>query len=314
MVEMHKEVPGKRFDRYHELGQHAFGEKMGLWVVVPQQLMVEIGVNIVYMITGGNSLKKIHDLACHDCKPIKTTYFIMIFASVHFFLSNLPSFNSITLVSLAAAVMSLSYSTIAWVASAHKGVVPDVSYGHRATTTAGNVFNFLSALGDVAFEFAGHNVVLEIQATIPSTPDCPSNRNFHHPRLSGNPRMTMDWQGAPASPSSFTVKRILRLEIPVDTYLNFNFVGRLLGLRGNSLKWVEATTGCRVCIRGKGSIKDPEKEEKLRGRLGYEHLNEPLHVLIEADLPANIIDIRLRQAQEIIEELLKPVIIEVISG
>ncbi|TYK24899.1 KH domain-containing protein [Cucumis melo var. makuwa] len=79
------------------------------------------------------------------------------------------------------------------------------------------------------------------------------------PRLSGNPGMTMDWQGAPASPSSFTVKRILRLEIPVDTYPNFNFVGRLLGPRGNSLKRVEATTGCRVYIRGKGSIKDPEK-------------------------------------------------------
>lgn len=51
------------------------------------------------------------------------------------------------------------------------------------------------------------------------------------------------------------------------------------------------------------------QEEKLRGRPGYEHLNEPLHILIEADLPANIIDIRLRQAQEIIEELLKPVVI-----
>lgn len=35
--------------------------------------------------------------------------------------------------------------------------------------------------------------------------------------------MTMDWQGAPASPSSFTVKRILRLEIPVDTYPNVSF-------------------------------------------------------------------------------------------
>ncbi|KAH7844562.1 hypothetical protein Vadar_029372 [Vaccinium darrowii] len=128
-----------------------------------------------------------------------------------------------------------------------------------------------------------------------------------HERLVGNPGMTMDWQGAPASPSSYTVKRILRLEIPVDTYPNFNFVGRLLGPRGNSLKRVEATTGCRVFIRGKGSIKDPDKEEKLRGRPGYEHLNEPLHLLIEADLPANIVDIRLRQAQEIIEELLKPV-------
>ncbi|KAL9303679.1 hypothetical protein ACSQ67_020942 [Phaseolus vulgaris] len=126
-------------------------------------------------------------------------------------------------------------------------------------------------------------------------------------RLRGTPGMTMDWQVAPASPSSFTVKRILRLEIPVDTYPNFNFVGRLLGPRGNSLKRVEASTGCRVYIRGKGSIKDPDKEEKLRGRPGYEHLNEPLHILIEADLPANIVDIRLRQAQEIIEELLKPV-------
>ncbi|KAI4324550.1 hypothetical protein MLD38_030030 [Melastoma candidum] len=126
-------------------------------------------------------------------------------------------------------------------------------------------------------------------------------------RLGGLHGMTMDWQGAPASPSSFTVKRILRLEIPVDAYPNFNFVGRLLGPRGNSLKRVEATTGCRVYIRGKGSIKDPDMEEKLRGRPGYEHLNDPLHILIEADLPANVVDIRLRQAQEIIEELLKPV-------
>lgn len=126
-------------------------------------------------------------------------------------------------------------------------------------------------------------------------------------RLSGPHGMTMDWQGAPASPSSYTVRRILRLEIPVDNYPNFNFVGRLLGPRGNSLKRVEVTTGCRVYIRGKGSIKDIDKEDKLRGRPGYEHLNEPLHILIEADLPANIVDIRLRQAQEIIEELLKPV-------
>ncbi|KAL4377226.1 hypothetical protein GQ457_02G012310 [Hibiscus cannabinus] len=28
MVEMHELVPGKRFDRYHELGQYAFGDKL----------------------------------------------------------------------------------------------------------------------------------------------------------------------------------------------------------------------------------------------------------------------------------------------
>uniref|UniRef100_A0A9I9CCZ9 Uncharacterized protein n=1 Tax=Cucumis melo TaxID=3656 RepID=A0A9I9CCZ9_CUCME len=43
--------------------------------------------------------------------------------------------------------------------------------------------------------------------------------------------MTMDWQGAPASPSSFTVKRILRLEIPVDTYPNVNSIKKCLCMR-----------------------------------------------------------------------------------
>lgn len=48
--------------------------------------------------------------------------------------------------------------------------------------------------------------------------------------------------------------------------------------------------------------------------MGYEHLTDPLHILIEAELPANIIDARLKQAQEIIEELLKPVVSEFICN
>ncbi|KAL9234801.1 hypothetical protein vseg_009627 [Gypsophila vaccaria] len=178
MVEMHEMVPGKRFDRYHELGQHAFGEKLGLWIVVPQQLIVEVGVDIVYMVTGGKSLKKFHDIVCTGKKcekdGIKTTYFIMIFASVHFVLSHLPNFNSIAGISLAAAVMSLSYSTIAWTTSLHKGVQSDVSYALKGTSSAAKVLDFFNALGTVAFAYAGHNVVLEIQATLPSTPEKPS--------------------------------------------------------------------------------------------------------------------------------------------
>ncbi|KAH9611522.1 hypothetical protein KSS87_008467 [Heliosperma pusillum] len=175
MVEMHEMVPGKRFDRYHELGQHAFGEKLGLWIVVPQQLIVEVGVDIVYMVTGGKSLKQFHDIICANkkCKTdgIKLTYFIMIFASVHFVLSHLPNFNSIAGVSLAAAVI---YSTVAWASSLHKGVQPDVSYALRGTNGATKTLDFFNALGTVAFAYAGHNVVLEIQATIPSTPEKPS--------------------------------------------------------------------------------------------------------------------------------------------
>ena len=50
------------------------------------------------------------------------------------------------------------------------------------------------------------------------------------------------------------------------------------------------------------------QEEQLRDKPGYEHLNEQLHVLIEAEQPANVIDLQLNKAREIIEDLLKPVV------
>lgn len=67
-----------------------------------------------------------------------------------------------------------SYSTIAWVASAHHGQEPDVSYAYKDTTASNTVYGVFNALGDIAFAYAGHNVVLEIQATIPSSPEKPS--------------------------------------------------------------------------------------------------------------------------------------------
>ena len=67
-----------------------------------------------------------------------------------------------------------SYSTIAWAASLVKGVHEDVAYTARGKSPSARTLNFFTALGDIAFAFAGHNVVLEIQATIPSTPEKPS--------------------------------------------------------------------------------------------------------------------------------------------
>ncbi|KAL3851079.1 hypothetical protein ACJIZ3_012961 [Penstemon smallii] len=139
------------------------------------------------------------------------------------------------------------------------------------------------------------------------------------------PSSVTSWLGSQGSSSGLIVKRTIRVDIPVDQYPNvlafvfqvvlslyniaafyYNFVGRLLGPRGNSLKRVEATTDCRVLIRGRGSIKDPAREEMMRGKPGYEHLNEPLHILVEAELPVEIIDARLMQAREILEDLLNP--------
>ena len=74
-----------------------------------------------------------------------------------------PNFNALTMVSLAAAVMSITYSTIAFGASVAHGQVPDVHYNLDGYTLANGLFGVWNALGTVAFAYGGHNVVLEIQ-------------------------------------------------------------------------------------------------------------------------------------------------------
>lgn len=109
MIQLHECVPGTRFDRYIDLGRHAFGSKLGPWVVLPQQLIVQVGCDIVYMVTGGKCLKKFMEVACVNCTQLRQSYWILIFGGLQFFLSQLPNFNSVAGVSLAAAVMSLRW-------------------------------------------------------------------------------------------------------------------------------------------------------------------------------------------------------------
>lgn len=137
-------------------------------------------------------------------------------------------------------------------------------------------------------------------------PGAQAQENGYLQRMRALQASSIGWNGAPGVTTSPVVKKVVRLDVPIDKFPSYNFVGRLLGPRGNSLKRVEATTQCRVYIRGQGSVKDAIKEEELRGKPGYEHLNEPLHVLVEAELPADIIDNQLNQAVGILEDLLKP--------
>lgn len=41
--------------------------------------------------------------------------------------------------------------------------------------------------------------------------------------------------------------------------LQFNFVGRILGPRGMTAKQLEQETGCKIMVRGKGSMRDKKK-------------------------------------------------------
>lgn len=107
LVEMHEVVPGKRFDRYTELAEHAFGSKVGYWSIMPQQTLVQVATDIVYIVTGGKSLKKCLGLPFPTMAKGRQTYYILFFTGLQILLSQTPNFNSLKGVSLLAAVMSL---------------------------------------------------------------------------------------------------------------------------------------------------------------------------------------------------------------
>uniref|UniRef100_A0A672LZA5 QKI, KH domain containing, RNA binding 2 n=1 Tax=Sinocyclocheilus grahami TaxID=75366 RepID=A0A672LZA5_SINGR len=99
-----------------------------------------------------------------------------------------------------------------------------------------------------------------------------------------------------------------KLFVPVKEYPDFNFVGRILGPRGLTAKQLEAETGCKIMVRGKGSMRDKKKEEQNRGKPNWEHLNEDLHVLITVEDSQNRAEIKLKRAVEEVKKLLVPAV------
>ncbi|KAH0535301.1 KH domain-containing, RNA-binding, signal transduction-associated protein 3-like isoform X1 [Cotesia glomerata] len=80
------------------------------------------------------------------------------------------------------------------------------------------------------------------------------------------------------------IKVAVRVQVPVRDHPKFNFVGKLLGPKGNSLKRLQEECGCKMAVLGRGSVKDRQKEEELRasGDPKFSHLSEDLHVEISA--------------------------------
>ncbi|CAH0550848.1 unnamed protein product [Brassicogethes aeneus] len=80
------------------------------------------------------------------------------------------------------------------------------------------------------------------------------------------------------------IKVTVKVLVPVREHPKFNFVGKLLGPKGNSMKRLQEETMCKMAVLGRGSMKDRQKEEELRNSLDpkYSHLSDDLHVEISA--------------------------------
>ncbi|XP_072350640.1 splicing factor 1-like isoform X1 [Scyliorhinus torazame] len=89
-----------------------------------------------------------------------------------------------------------------------------------------------------------------------------------------------------------------KVMIPQDEYPEINFVGLLIGPRGNTLKNIEKECNAKIMIRGKGSVKEGKVGRKDGQMLPGE--DEPLHALVTANTMENV-----KKAVEQIRGILK---------
>lgn len=88
---------------------------------------------------------------------------------------------------------------------------------------------------------------------------------------------------APADYKPQLAKYIDKVMIPQEDHPDVNFVGLIIGPRGNTLKTLEKETNAKIIIRGKGSIKDGKMGLVKFGPLPGE--DEPLHAYITGTSP-----------------------------
>ncbi|XP_034051086.1 KH domain-containing, RNA-binding, signal transduction-associated protein 1a isoform X2 [Thalassophryne amazonica] len=99
-----------------------------------------------------------------------------------------------------------------------------------------------------------------------------------------------------------------RVLIPTKQFPRVNFVGKLLGPQGNTIKRLQEETGAKISVLGKGSMRDKNKEEELRngGEAKYAHLSLELHVFIEVMAPIPEAYLRMAHAMDEVKKFLTP--------
>ncbi|KAI8881085.1 hypothetical protein K501DRAFT_296042 [Backusella circina FSU 941] len=88
-----------------------------------------------------------------------------------------------------------------------------------------------------------------------------------------------------------------KVYIPAKEFPEINFIGQLIGPRGNTLKGMESDSGAKISIRGRGSVKEGKSRTDAASNSGQE---EELHCLVTADSEDKV-----RKAVKLIEKVIE---------
>ncbi|XP_047942130.1 lysine histidine transporter-like 8 [Salvia hispanica] len=180
LVHIHESTEdGIRYSRYMQLASATFGDRLAKFLASFPIMYLSGGTCVALIVIGGATSKMFYETICGagcTSKPLTTVEWYLVFTCVAVLLSQLPNLNSIAGVSLVGSLTAVGYCTAIWAVSVAEGRLPNVNYNPvRSKTEISKIFDVLNALGIIAFAFRGHNLILEIQATMPSSEKHPSS-------------------------------------------------------------------------------------------------------------------------------------------
>lgn len=157
---------------------YILGERLGKVTALFPVMYLSGGSCVMFIITGGGTMKLLFKTLCEndngttcDAHSLSGVEWFLVFTCLAILIAQLPDLNSMAAVSLVGAVASISYCTLFWSLSVKKGRPMGVSYNTilvQQESILVKISDILNAVGIIVLAFRGHNVVLEIQGTLPS--------------------------------------------------------------------------------------------------------------------------------------------------
>ncbi|XP_027087871.1 lysine histidine transporter-like 8 [Coffea arabica] len=192
LVHLHEPGPagaaGTRCSRYVVLSIIAFGPKLGKLLAIFPTMYLSGGTCVVIIITGGGIMELLYKLICGDDPKCSSdtvltgaAWFFFVFVCLAILVSQFfPSLHSLAPVSLIGSMALATYFSMLWTLSIREGRPGGVSYepSKAAASEMPRIRGIINALGIIALTFKGHNLILEIQGTIPTDPQHPSRHGM----------------------------------------------------------------------------------------------------------------------------------------
>lgn len=97
------------------------------------------------------------------------------------------------------------------------------------------------------------------------------------------------------NPPTPTGVRQTRIPVPVAEYPGYNFLGRIVGPRGTTVKYMEKESGCSIRVRGKGAQRPGQKEPV-----------DTMHVLVTFAGPPELAEDAISHAERLVNAVMVP--------